>query len=395
MAGVPVRALRVTYVGELGWELYCPAEYGAGLWARSGRPASRTGSWPADTARSTRCAWRRAIASGARTSRPTTRPTRPGSALRCTASKEFLGRDALDERPARRLRLHRARGHALRCARERAGARGRRDRGPRDHRWLRLHDRALGGLRVPAGGARRARHGGRARHLRRVDRRRGARASRCSTRAAGGYAARREPRPDRPPYDEAYDERGEPRPHYAELLEAIADPGALRDEALRRLEARGVTFGGGEVARFDPMPRILDRARVVGAAGGDRPAAARAGGVRARRVRRRQGVRGGRLHARGGGGVAALRAGDARRLAAAVGRLRRARRDPDARRPLPCDRGPAADAVRDRLRGGLAGHPARAPPRRAAAGRRVARRSASLRSRCATRRRRVWTSRAP
>ncbi|MFL5824960.1 MAG: aminomethyltransferase family protein, partial [Thermoleophilaceae bacterium] len=29
---VPVRALRVTYVGELGWELYCPSEYGAQLW---------------------------------------------------------------------------------------------------------------------------------------------------------------------------------------------------------------------------------------------------------------------------------------------------------------------------------------------------------------------------
>jgi 4-methylaminobutanoate oxidase (formaldehyde-forming) len=29
---VPVRALRVTYVGELGWELYCPAEYGLRLW---------------------------------------------------------------------------------------------------------------------------------------------------------------------------------------------------------------------------------------------------------------------------------------------------------------------------------------------------------------------------
>ena len=27
---VPVRALRVTYVGELGWELYCPTEYGLG-----------------------------------------------------------------------------------------------------------------------------------------------------------------------------------------------------------------------------------------------------------------------------------------------------------------------------------------------------------------------------
>jgi 4-methylaminobutanoate oxidase (formaldehyde-forming) len=29
---VPVRALRVTYVGELGWELYCPSEYGPALW---------------------------------------------------------------------------------------------------------------------------------------------------------------------------------------------------------------------------------------------------------------------------------------------------------------------------------------------------------------------------
>jgi glycine cleavage system aminomethyltransferase T/glycine/D-amino acid oxidase-like deaminating enzyme len=30
---VPVRALRVTFTGELGWELYAPAEYGAGLWS--------------------------------------------------------------------------------------------------------------------------------------------------------------------------------------------------------------------------------------------------------------------------------------------------------------------------------------------------------------------------
>jgi glycine cleavage system aminomethyltransferase T len=32
VADAPVRALRVTYVGELGWELYCPAEYGLALW---------------------------------------------------------------------------------------------------------------------------------------------------------------------------------------------------------------------------------------------------------------------------------------------------------------------------------------------------------------------------
>ena len=38
---VPVRALRVTYVGEFGWELYCPSEYGLGLWRtlwESGEP---------------------------------------------------------------------------------------------------------------------------------------------------------------------------------------------------------------------------------------------------------------------------------------------------------------------------------------------------------------------
>jgi 4-methylaminobutanoate oxidase (formaldehyde-forming) len=29
---VPCLASRVTYVGELGWELYCPAEYGTTLW---------------------------------------------------------------------------------------------------------------------------------------------------------------------------------------------------------------------------------------------------------------------------------------------------------------------------------------------------------------------------
>jgi glycine cleavage system aminomethyltransferase T/glycine/D-amino acid oxidase-like deaminating enzyme len=30
---VPVRALRVTFTGELGWELYAPVEYGAALWS--------------------------------------------------------------------------------------------------------------------------------------------------------------------------------------------------------------------------------------------------------------------------------------------------------------------------------------------------------------------------
>jgi 4-methylaminobutanoate oxidase (formaldehyde-forming) len=41
VASTPVEALRVTYVGELGWELYCPTEYGLSLWealVAAGRP---------------------------------------------------------------------------------------------------------------------------------------------------------------------------------------------------------------------------------------------------------------------------------------------------------------------------------------------------------------------
>ena len=41
VGNVPARMLRVTYVGELGWEIYCPAEYGLGLWRalwEAGRP---------------------------------------------------------------------------------------------------------------------------------------------------------------------------------------------------------------------------------------------------------------------------------------------------------------------------------------------------------------------
>ena len=38
---IPCLALRLTYVGELGWELYCPVEFGVALWStlwEAGRP---------------------------------------------------------------------------------------------------------------------------------------------------------------------------------------------------------------------------------------------------------------------------------------------------------------------------------------------------------------------
>jgi 4-methylaminobutanoate oxidase (formaldehyde-forming) len=40
---VPCLALRVTYVGELGWELYCPTEFGRGLWDRIWEPGRAEG----------------------------------------------------------------------------------------------------------------------------------------------------------------------------------------------------------------------------------------------------------------------------------------------------------------------------------------------------------------
>jgi uncharacterized circularly permuted ATP-grasp superfamily protein len=61
------------------------------------------------------------------------------------------------------------------------------------------------------------------------------------------------------PYDEAYDEDGQPRPHYAALLEELGDPSELAAEVKRRLSARGVRFGSAPngVFALDPVPRIL------------------------------------------------------------------------------------------------------------------------------------------
>jgi uncharacterized circularly permuted ATP-grasp superfamily protein len=61
------------------------------------------------------------------------------------------------------------------------------------------------------------------------------------------------------PYDEAYQDDGRPRPHYAELLAALDDPAAAGAEVARRLCARGVSFGAAAdgVFALDPVPRVL------------------------------------------------------------------------------------------------------------------------------------------
>ena len=74
VAGAPVIALRITYVGELGWELHIPVEFAATRLRRAdGGGRGRTASPMPATARSNRCGWRRSIAPGARRSARTTR----------------------------------------------------------------------------------------------------------------------------------------------------------------------------------------------------------------------------------------------------------------------------------------------------------------------------------
>ena len=102
---VPVRALRVTFTGELGWELYCPTEYGAGLWRalwEAGEPHGlAAGGYRAiDTLRLEKGyrVWAADIT-------PDETPHEAGLGFCVKDDKAFLGRDALSARaPAKRLR---------------------------------------------------------------------------------------------------------------------------------------------------------------------------------------------------------------------------------------------------------------------------------------------------
>jgi 4-methylaminobutanoate oxidase (formaldehyde-forming) len=101
---VPVRALRVTYVGELGWELYCPMEYGAALWRtlwEAGRPFGlRAGGYRAIDSLRLEKGYR---VWGADVT-PDETPYEAGLGFCVKLDKDFVGRAALDgSAPARRL----------------------------------------------------------------------------------------------------------------------------------------------------------------------------------------------------------------------------------------------------------------------------------------------------
>ena len=100
---VPVRALRVTFVGELGWELYCPTEYGAGLWEtlwEAGQPHGLVaGGYRAIDSLRLEKGYR--VWAADITSDET--PLEAGLAFCVRGDKSFVGADALAE-PRRRLR---------------------------------------------------------------------------------------------------------------------------------------------------------------------------------------------------------------------------------------------------------------------------------------------------
>ena len=122
---VPCLALRVTYVGELGWELYCPSEFGLALWDtlwEAGREHGLVaGGYKAiDSLRLEKGyrVWGADIT-------PEDTPFEAGLGFAVKLDKgEFLGRDALAARaePERLLRCLVARRPARRRARLRARA---------------------------------------------------------------------------------------------------------------------------------------------------------------------------------------------------------------------------------------------------------------------------------
>jgi 4-methylaminobutanoate oxidase (formaldehyde-forming) len=97
---VPVIASRVTYVGELGWELYCPAEYGQTLWDTLLVDGVTPGGYRAIDALRLEKGYR-AWASDLNSE---TTPYEAGLGFAVKRDKgEFIGRDALDPEPKQRL----------------------------------------------------------------------------------------------------------------------------------------------------------------------------------------------------------------------------------------------------------------------------------------------------
>ena len=106
LGAIPVTMLRVSYVGELGWEIYTSAEYGAALWdlLTDGRDKP-TASSPRAASRSTACASKRATGCWGTDMTAEHQPAAAGVEFAVRMAKDdFIGKAALGTAPENVLR---------------------------------------------------------------------------------------------------------------------------------------------------------------------------------------------------------------------------------------------------------------------------------------------------
>ena len=204
VGSVPVYALRVTYVGELGWELYAPAEFGVALWRTlwdAGVPHGMVaGGYRAIDALRIEKGYR--VWSSDITPDETPYEAGLGFAVALDKGVDFIGRDALVAAkaagPRKRLRCLVLDDPRSVVPRQRARPARWRDRRSGDDGRLRLRGRAVDRVRVPAAGRRRSARGARSRCSASGSASRSL-ASRCTTRTERGSDHDRRTEPTGPP----------------------------------------------------------------------------------------------------------------------------------------------------------------------------------------------------
>ena len=157
IGSVPCLALRVTYVGELGWELYCPMERGLELWDTIWAAGAEHGLVAGGYKAIDSCRLEKGYRVWGSDITPEDTPYEAGLGFAVKLDKgDFIGREALVAAEGRLERtlvcvvLDDPRSVALGSEPVRNRRTGRRTR---DERRLRLHGRALDRLRLPPGGA--------------------------------------------------------------------------------------------------------------------------------------------------------------------------------------------------------------------------------------------------
>jgi 4-methylaminobutanoate oxidase (formaldehyde-forming) len=93
---VPCRALRVTYVGELGWELYAPSEFAAALWDTLIEAGAPHGMVPAGYRAIDSLRLEKGYRAWGSDVTPEDSPLEAGLAFAVASGKDFVGREAFE-----------------------------------------------------------------------------------------------------------------------------------------------------------------------------------------------------------------------------------------------------------------------------------------------------------